>query len=138
MRAVVEATYEPPQKGDFNGVAELDDKNRDIVDKVAAALDFTRVGWIFSTTSAEVFLSSGEALKVAEMQEKNCILHSSGAKISKFVSVRAKMVSEKGDKDLEAMMVSDQCQALVRDHIFEGVKDNSTLLVRKPKVYVFM
>eukprot|EP00826_Nyctotherus_ovalis_P060102 TRINITY_DN8408_c0_g1_i21.p3 TRINITY_DN8408_c0_g1~~TRINITY_DN8408_c0_g1_i21.p3 ORF type:complete len:106 (-),score=35.14 TRINITY_DN8408_c0_g1_i21:308-625(-) len=39
----------------------------------------------------------------------------------------------KGETGADACMVSDQCQALVRDSVFSGTKDNEYLLVRKPK-----
>lgn len=133
MRAIVEAVYEPPQKGDISGAMELEDKDRHIVDKIADALGFVRLGWIFTSLKADVFLTSSDVLRIAKLQEQNCILHSSGAKISKFVTVKAKVLSTKGETGLEALMVSDQCQALVRDGIFGGVKDDNTLLIRKPK-----
>jgi len=133
VRAIVEAVYEPPQKGDISGAMELEDKDRHIVDKIADALGFVRLGWIFTSLKADVFLTSSDVLRIAKLQEQNCILHSSGAKISKFVTVKAKVLSTKGETGLEALMVSDQCQALVRDGIFGGVKDDNTLLIRKPK-----
>ena len=43
------------------------------------------------------------------------------------------MLSDKGETGLEASMISDQCQALVRDGIFSGVKDDSTITIRNAK-----
>eukprot|EP00826_Nyctotherus_ovalis_P015454 TRINITY_DN14398_c0_g2_i3.p2 TRINITY_DN14398_c0_g2~~TRINITY_DN14398_c0_g2_i3.p2 ORF type:complete len:134 (-),score=42.98 TRINITY_DN14398_c0_g2_i3:251-652(-) len=69
---------------------------------------------------------------MARLQEENCITHPSGARVSKFVTVRGHVVSIKGETALDTSMVSDQCQALVRDGVFSGIKDKSTLAVRKP------
>lgn len=132
MRTVVEAIYEPPQIGDLHGVRPLEDRKRSLVDEVAKALDMTLVGWIFTSSNAEVFLTASETLEIARLQEQHAIVHPSGARVSKFVTVKAKVLSESGDTGLEAVMVSDQCQALVRDNIFSGPKDDNTLLVRQP------
>ncbi len=132
----MEAVYEPPQRGEFAGVTEQPDPDAGMVNAVAQALGLTRVGWIFTSPNAEVFMSSTDILKTAKLQEESCIIHGSGARISKFVTVKAKVISAKGETGLEASMVSDQCQALVRDNIFGGVKDDNTLIIRKPKSYV--
>jgi nuclear protein localization family protein 4 len=132
VRTVVEAIYEPPQVGELHGVRPLEDRKKSLVDQVAKALDMTHVGWIFTSSNAEVFLSANEVLDIAKLQEQHTILHPSGARISKFVTVKAKFLNEKGETGLEAFMVSDQCQALVRDNIFSGPKDDNTLLVRQP------
>ena len=70
---------------------------------------------------------------MAKLQEENCIIHPSGARVSKYVTVKGKVISNSGETELEASMISDQCQALVRDGVFSGIKDKSTLLVRKPE-----
>ncbi len=129
----MEALYEPPQKGEFSGSTELSDPDRPIVDAVAQALGFTRLGWLFTSVRSDLFLTSTDILKMARLQEQNCILHTSGARISKFVTIKAKVMSEAERKtEVDACMVSDQCQALVRDGVFSGIKDDSTLLIRKP------
>jgi len=48
IRAVVSAIYEPPQKGDANGLQLLDDPSLGAVDNVAVALGLQKVGWIFT------------------------------------------------------------------------------------------
>ena len=96
-------------------------------------MGFVKVGWIFTSKDADLFLSSSDVLKIARLQESNSIIHPSEMKISKFVTVKAKALSMEGDTGVDACMVSDQCQALVRDGIFSGTKDNETLLVRKAK-----
>ncbi len=131
----MEAVYEPPQRGEFAGAVELPDNDATLVDSIAQSLGFAKVGWIFTSANSEVFLTSADVLKMAKLQQENCVVHSSGSKISKFVTVKGKVVSSKGETGLEASMVSDQGQALVRDGIFSGVKDDSTLYLRKPKPY---
>lgn len=133
MRAIVEAVYEPPQKGGFEDSKELPDKDANLVNAVAKALGFMKVGWIFTSKDADIFLSSSDVMRIARLQEANSIAHPSGTKISKFVTVKAKVVSMKGETGVDACMVSDQCQALVRDDVFSGVKDNESLLVKKSK-----
>ena len=132
MRAVVEAIYEPPQVGDLNGVRMLEDKSKTLVNRIAKALDLVHLGWIFTSSKAEVYLTAGDILDIARLQEEHSIVHPSGARISKFVTVKAKVLTEKGDTGLEASMISDQCQALTRDNIFSGIKDDNTLLLRQP------
>lgn len=131
MRAIVEAVYEPPQKGGFEDVKELPDKDAGIVNSVAKALGFIKVGWIFTSKDADMFLTSNDVLKIARLQESNSVAHPSGARVSKFVTVKAKVLSMKGETGVDACMVSDQCQALVRDSVFAAPKDNEHLLVRK-------
>jgi hypothetical protein len=113
-------------------VIELPDKDRVLVDNIAEALGFCKLGRIFTSSDADVFLTSSDILQMAKLQEENCIIHPSGARVSKFVTVRGHVMSNQGETTLEASMVSDKCQALVRDSIFSGIKDKSTLIVRKP------
>lgn len=91
------------------------------------------MGRIFTSSDADVFLTSSDILQMAKLQEENCITHSSGARVSKFVTIKGHMISDQGETALDASMVSDQCQALVRDNVFSGIKDKTTLTVRKPE-----
>ncbi len=58
VRVNIEAVYEPPQIGEINGSQEMEDKNEKIVDRIAAALNFERVGIIFTSINHDVFLTS--------------------------------------------------------------------------------
>ena len=110
----------------------MTDNDRTLVDKIAEALGFYKLGRIFTSADADVFLTSSDILQMAKLQEENCITHPSGARVSNFVTVKGRVISIQGETSLEASMVSDQCQALVRDNVFSGIKDKSTLIVRKP------
>jgi nuclear protein localization protein 4 homolog len=69
VRCNIEAIYEPPQIGEMNGVARLDDPKRPIVDMVASALSLERVGWIFTTLNKDkVFMTSGQLREAAALQ----------------------------------------------------------------------
>ena len=91
-----------------------------------------RIGWIYTSKDADIFLSSSDLLKIAKLQNENSIVHPCSARISKFVSVKAKVVSERNETGIDSFMVSDQCQALVRDEVFSGIKGNESLLLKKP------
>lgn len=59
VRVNVEAIYEPPQLGELNGVAPLDDTLRSKVDMIAESLSLERVGYIFTTLNKDkVFMTS--------------------------------------------------------------------------------
>lgn len=131
----MEAIYEPPQKGEMNGVIELDDKKEAMVDAIAENLNFRRVGWIFTTIDPDLYLTSAEVEKMAKLQHKYCVEHPCGANISMFVTIKAKVISDKGETGLEAAMVSDQCQAMVRDGVFGEIKEKSSFTIRKPGRY---
>ena len=45
VRAIIEAIYEPPQLGEVTSVEILEDPYQTIVDMVAEALGFERIGW---------------------------------------------------------------------------------------------
>lgn len=67
VRVNVEAIYEPPQIGEFNGVTELDDPDKRIVDTIASGLSLECVGWMFTSMNQDVFLTSQEIRKVARL-----------------------------------------------------------------------
>jgi nuclear protein localization family protein 4 len=133
VRAVVEAIYEPPQLGDINSVEPMEDPDRKLVDKVAAALTFECVGWIFTSinTEKDVCLTSYDVRKAARFQQEYLSVHPSGYKVSKFITVVVKP-KENNESELECYMVSDLCQALERDGLFEDSKSKKEMQVRKP------
>lgn len=49
VRVNIEAIYEPPQIGEFNGVQALEDPNQRIVDTIASGLTLECVGWMFTS-----------------------------------------------------------------------------------------
>ncbi|OQR86917.1 NPL4-like protein [Achlya hypogyna] len=102
---VVECIYEPPQTGDPYGFEVHDDPHADKVDAVAAALGWTKVGWIFSHPPREdetFHFSSREILLAAQLQ-----LDAGGPK-TPFVTVKVTLDKE-GQASFEAFQVSDQC-----------------------------
>jgi nuclear protein localization family protein 4 len=134
VRAVVEAIYEPPQFGDANSVEPKEDKDRNLVDRIAAALTMECIGWIFTSISTEkdVCLTSFDVRKAARFQQMYLTSHETGYKVSKFITVIVKP-KENNECDIECYMVSDLCQALERDGVFDEPKSKSEMMVRKPK-----
>ena len=45
VRAIVEAIYEPPQKGDVSSFEFLPDDSQGLVDMIAEAAGLERIGW---------------------------------------------------------------------------------------------
>ena len=45
VRAIIEAIYQPPQKGDIGGWEELSDPEERAVDMVAEGLGLEKIGW---------------------------------------------------------------------------------------------
>ncbi|EQC38258.1 hypothetical protein SDRG_04684 [Saprolegnia diclina VS20] len=102
---IVECIYEPPQTGDPYGFEVHDDPHADKVDAVAAALGWSKVGWIFSHPPREdetFHFSSREILLAAQLQ-----LDAGGPK-TPFVTVKVTLDKE-GQASFEAFQVSDQC-----------------------------
>lgn len=60
VRAIIEAIYEPPQKGSFGGVELEQDKMEKDVNYIVAKLGLERVGWIFTSINHDCFLTSDE------------------------------------------------------------------------------
>lgn len=133
VRAVVEAIYEPPQLGDTHSVEPLQNPDRVLVDRVAGSLTLECIGWIFTTiaTEKDICLTSYDVRKAARYQQMYQTEHESGYKVSKFITVVVKP-KENNECELECYMVSDLCQALERDEVFDEPKSKKEMLVRKP------
>jgi nuclear protein localization family protein 4 len=131
---VVEAIYEPPQLGDSTSVEPLEDYDKDLVDRVADALTFDCIGWIFTTinTGKDVCLSSNDVRRAARYQEMYKMEHESGYNISRFITVAVKP-KDNNECELECYMVSDLAQAMERDELFEDSGLQKEMKVRKPK-----
>jgi nuclear protein localization family protein 4 len=134
VRAVVEAIYEPPQLGDTHSVEPLQDPDRNLIDRVAAALSLECIGWIFTSinTEKEVCLTSHDVRKAARYQEQYQIAHESDYKVSKFITVVIKP-RENNEAEIECYMVSDLCQSLERDGVFGESDSKKEMKVRTPK-----
>lgn len=134
VRAIVEALYEPPQLGDGTSVEALEDKDSEIVDRVAKGLTLECIGWIFTTISADkdTVIASYDVRKAAQYQEKFKVKHPSGYLVSKFISVIVKP-KEDGDVELECFMVSDLLQALERDGVLGECTDRKEIPRREAK-----
>jgi nuclear protein localization family protein 4 len=133
VRAVVETLYEPPQIGDQTSVAPQPDQNVFLIDRLTKELSLECVGWIFTSMKEEnVALTSYDIRKAAKLQQAYTFTHPSGCQISRFVTCVARP-NDKGECEIDTYMVSDMCQALERDHIFDELKDKKLMQVRKPK-----
>ncbi|MCQ2820532.1 MAG: hypothetical protein MJ252_24980 [archaeon] len=132
IRLIVEALYEPSQIGDNTSVEPLNDKNTVYIDKLSEALSLECVGWIFTSTSEKgVALSSFDVRKAAKYQEEYPYEHNSGIKISRFITCVVKP-NDIGECQIEVFMVSDMCQAMERDGLFDELNDPKRMLIRRP------
>ncbi|KAF0690137.1 Aste57867_18462 [Aphanomyces stellatus] len=116
----VECIYEPPQEGNLYGFEVHDDPYADKADAVAAALGWTKVGWIFSHPPREepdFHFSSREVLLAAQLQ---C---DAGGGTSPFVSVKV-TVDATGQASFEAFQVSDQCMEMFSAGALVALDDN--------------
>ncbi|MCQ2819315.1 MAG: hypothetical protein MJ252_18785 [archaeon] len=133
VRLIVEALFEPKQMGDHISVEPMCDDNTEYVDKITEALGLDCVGWIFTSTSEkEVALTSYDIRKAAKYQEEYPYEHSTGCKISRFVTCAVK-AKDTGECEIECYMVSDMCQAMERDGLFDNLKDPKKMQVRPAK-----
>ena len=133
VRAVIETLYEPPQIGDQTSVVPLPDQDVFIVDRLTKDLSLECVGWIFTTLKEDnVALTSYDIRKAAKLQQAYTFTHPSGCQISRFVTCVARP-NDQGECEIDTYMVSDMCQALERDHIFDELKDKKLMQVRKAK-----
>ncbi len=134
VRAVVEAIYEPPQLGDTVSVEPLQDSDRNTVDRIANSLSLECIGWIYTTisTEKEVCMTSSDIRKAARYQQEYQNEHESGYKVSKFITVVCKS-KDNNECELECYMVSDLCQALERDDVFDDPVSKKEMKVRKPR-----
>jgi len=133
VRAVVETLYEPPQIGDQTSVIPQPDQDVFLIDRLTKDLSLECIGWIFTALKEEnVALTSYDIRKAAKLQQAYTITHPSGCQISRFVTCVARP-NDKGECEIDTYMVSDMCQALERDHIFDELKDKKLMQVRKAK-----
>ena len=133
VRAVVETLYEPPQIGDQTSVIPQPDQDVFLIDRLTKDLSLECIGWIFTSLKEEnVALTSYDIRKAAKLQQAYTITHPSGCQISRFVTCVARP-NDKGECEIDTYMVSDMCQALERDHIFDELKDKKLMQVRKAK-----
>ncbi len=133
VRAIVETLYEPPQIGDQTSVAPQPDQDVFLIDRLTKDLSLECVGWIFTSLKEEnVALTSYDIRKAAKLQQAYTFTHPSGCQISRFITCVAKP-NDKGECEIDTYMVSDMCQALERDHIFDELKDKKLMQVRKAK-----
>lgn len=117
--------------GDMNGVTELDDPKRCIVDLMATSLGLERVGWMFTKIDQETILTGSELRKAAAYQNEHQFDHPLGFKCSKFVTVVVQPNAE-GDVGINCYQVSDQGQALERDNVFGDHENRKLMAVRVP------
>lgn len=55
---MVEAIYEPPQKGHMGSIEFSVDSFENDVNQIAGHLGLERIGWIFTTINHDTFLTS--------------------------------------------------------------------------------
>ncbi|CAJ0932099.1 unnamed protein product, partial [Mesorhabditis belari] len=134
IKAQVVAIYEPPQATSDNGVKLLDDKNKEMVDKVCDWLGLKVIGWIFTdlwsadlkkgtvhcTRNANSYLLSAEECITAgwlQNQHPNITQFSlDGQYGSKFVTVVASG-DENQEVSFHGYQVSNQCAALAEANV---------------------
>ena len=105
-----------------------------LIDRLTKDLSLECIGWIFTTLKEEnVALTSYDIRKAAKLQQAYTFTHPSGCQISRFVTCVARPTTDRGECEIETYMVSDMCQALERDHIFDELRDKKLMQVRKAK-----
>eukprot|EP00828_Plagiopyla_frontata_P017530 TRINITY_DN2270_c0_g1_i4.p1 TRINITY_DN2270_c0_g1~~TRINITY_DN2270_c0_g1_i4.p1 ORF type:complete len:295 (+),score=38.36 TRINITY_DN2270_c0_g1_i4:87-971(+) len=133
VRAIIEAIYEPPQIGDISGVVPSFDQNERNVNRIAESLGLERIGWIFTDSNSDVFLSSKQIGQAAIYQETYKTMHPCGYNVSKFLTVTVKpRKNNQQEIAPEVYMVSDDCQALQRDGIFAESNSRKFMQIREP------
>mmetsp|Transcript_1658 Transcript_1658/g.1486 ORF Transcript_1658/g.1486 Transcript_1658/m.1486 type:complete len:167 (+) Transcript_1658:579-1079(+) len=71
VRAIVEAIYEPPQKGEVNSFEFEEDPDQSLVDMLAESIGLERIGWIFTSLDNSGALTSYETRMAARLQEQH-------------------------------------------------------------------
>ena len=133
VRAVVETLYMPPQFGDGTSVIPQPDQDIFLIDSLTKDLSLECIGWIFTSLKEEnIALTSYDIRKAAKLQQAYTFTHPSGCQISRFITCVARP-TDTNECEIDTYMVSDMCQALERDHIFDELKDKKLMQVRKPK-----
>ena len=77
-------------------------------------------------------MTSYDIRKAAKLQQAYTFTHPSGCQISRFITCVVRP-NDAGECEIDTYMVSDMCQALERDHIFDELKDKKLMQVRKAK-----
>lgn len=113
IRVIVEALYEPKQKGTYSDFDILESEESPILNSVTTGLTLERVGWIFTDSNHDVVMSEKHARMAARLQDQYKVPHESGYDISNFISVILRP-DEKNPNEVkpEVYMISDQGQAL--------------------------
>ena len=133
ITAVVETLYEPPQFGNESSFLLKEDKDKSLIDKISKGLSLECIGWIFTTLKDQkIKLKKDEVIKAAKFQQEYIFKHSSGCHISRFITCVVSP-NDLGDCKYDTYMVSDICQALERDNIFDELNENDLLEIREPK-----
>ena len=143
VTAIVETLYEPPQFGNNNSFSLKEDKDKSLIDILSNGLSLQCIGWIFTTLKeGNTKLRSHEVIKAAKYQQEYNSLHSSGCHISRFITCVVSP-NDLGECKYDTYMVSDMCQALARDNIFDAINDDLEIGIRNaqkgeimPSVYV--
>ena len=78
-------------------------------------------------------MTSYDIRKAAKYQEQYKTVHTTGYKVSKFISVLVKPKNENLECELECYMVSDLAQSLERDSIFEDSSSKKLMQVKRAK-----
>ena len=133
IRAIVEALYEPNQKGSYNNFEILSDPLLTHVEEIARCLGLERIGWMITETNNDTFLSEREVKLACQLQEEFSVRHSTGYPISNFFTVVMR-ADEKGTGDVkpEVYMLSDQAQALEREGLFVDSGTRKMMKIRQP------
>ena len=130
ITAIVETLYEPPQLVNHNSFSLKEDKDKSLIDKLSEGLSLQCIGWIFTTLKeGGTALKSKEVIMAAKYQQEYSFIHSSGCHISRFITCVVSP-NDLGEYKYETYMVSDMCQALVRDNIFDEINDDSEMGIR--------
>ncbi|PJF17737.1 Nuclear protein localization protein [Paramicrosporidium saccamoebae] len=153
IKAVVCAIYEPPQDGSVDGFQLLENVKMEQVEDAAKLLGLCCVGMIYTdlqddgTRTGKVeckrsadsfFLSSSEALFIAEQQQKHpnpCRYATSGQYGSKFVTVVA-TGDESNNVGLFAYQVSLTAMSLLAADLVSATTDPSLMMVNSNAQYV--
>ena len=120
---------------DSNSCEPTEDKDKNLVDAIAESLTLECIGWIYTSinTDKNVCMTSYDVRKASKYQQQYLTVHPSGYKVSKFITVVVKPKNESLECELECYMVSDLCQALERDGLFEHPTDKNKMKVLKAK-----
>lgn len=136
IRAIVEAIYEPQQKGSYNDFEFLEDPFQEKVDEVAESLSLERIGWIITETNHDTFLSQHEVRTACRFQERYSVRHATGYEISNFFTVVMRTdKNNPNDIKPEVYMLSDQAQALEREGFFTDSGSRKMMKIREPREY---